>query len=302
MYKNISKTMLALAVVAGLPSSASADDRLTIRGGYGGALTDYTYALNLSKSNTEESSYGAGVYGHAALASDDMFGSVGGEISMSYNRLSNDSSYHDPSACDIIDVLSLSIDSCRRGAETSNVTKFGQFRVMTARDHDGTGAQLLGGLGVLGLSSYSNGGTVYGGQVSDINRSNYYAGMGLVFGARKAFQISNNAMLKVDGFAGAYAGNREVKINDQHLGSTGSLSRQDQQTVFSLDLSASVAVPAESIATGGLLEVGVAYTRLFNVIDAANYNDYSASVHGYRGSDSEDVDALSLFVGLQIPL
>ncbi len=302
MYKNISKTMLALAVVAGLPSLSYAGDTLTIRGGYGGALTDYTYALNNSKKNTVESSYGTGVYGHAALASDDMFGSAGGEISMSYNRLSNGNKYHDPIAGRVVDVLSLSHDTRARGAKTSNVTKFGQFRVMATREHSGSGAQMLGGLGVLGLSSYSSGNTIYPGDDSEIHRSNYYTGMGLVVGARKAFQVSSNAILQVDGFAGAYTGNRDVKISDHFAGVSGSLSQQERRTVFSLDLSASVAVPANGIASGGLFEVGVAYTRLFNVIDATNYNQTTAGDYGYRGSDSEDVDALSLFFGLQIPL
>ncbi len=302
MYKKISKSMLALAMVAGLPSLAYAGDTLTIRGGYGGALTDYTYALKNSKNNTVDSSYGTGVYGHATLASDDMFGSVGGEISMSYNRLSNDNKVNDPPACKYYDVISLSHDACMDGAETSNVTKFGQFRVMAARNHEGSGTQLLGGLGVLGVSSYANGEMSYEDEESKIGRSNYFTGMGLLVGARKSFQVSNNAMLTVDGFAGAYTGNRDVKINDVYEGTYGSLSKKDRQTVFSLDLSASVAVPAKSIATGGLFEVGVSYTRLFNVIDATNYNQTTAGDYGYRGSDSEDVDALSLFFGLQIPL
>ncbi len=93
-----------------------------------------------------------------------------------------------------------------------------------------------------------------------------------------------------------------MKISDHFAGVSGSLSQQERQTVFSLDLSASVAVPANGIASGGLFEVGVAYTRLFNVIDATNYNQTTAGDYGYRGSDSEDVDALSLFFGLQIPL
>ncbi len=302
MYKNISKTMLALAVVAALPSLASAEDRLTIRGGYGGALTDYTYAHKNSKNNTVDSSYGTGVYGHATLASEDMFGSVGGEISMSYNRLSNDSKVNDRPACKYYDVISLSHEYCMEGAETSNVTKFGQFRVMAARNHAGSGTQLLGGLGVLGVSSYANGEMSYDDEESDIRRSNYFTGMGLLVGARKSFQVSNNTILTVDGFAGAYTGNRDVKINDVYEGDYGSLSKKDRQTVFSLDLSASVAVPADRIASGGLFEVGVAYTRLFNVIDATNYNQYVAENYGYKGSANEDVDALSLFFGLQIPL
>ncbi len=304
MNKNISKSMLALAVVAGLPSLASAEDRLTIRGGYGGALTDYTYALKASTDATVDANYGNGIFGHASLASDDMFGSVGGEISMTYNRLSNDDKSVGPPVpyCDVVDVISLSHDSCSRGAKTSNTTQLGQFRVLATRDFSGSGTQLLGGLGVMGLSTGSHTTTIYEDTPSEIHRSNYYTGMGLVVGARKAFQVSNNAILQIDGFAGAYTGNRDVKISDHYDGVSGSQSLQDRHTVFSLDLSTSVAVPAESFASGGLLEFGVAYTRLFNVIDATNYNQFVAENYGYKGSDSEDVDALSLFFGLQIPL
>ncbi|MGI9369686.1 MAG: hypothetical protein ACR2O2_12695 [Ruegeria sp.] len=302
MGKNLSGIVLGLVAAVGVSSMAVADSNLTIRGGYGGSLTDYQYARKESTGKKLESNYGDGLFGQVVLSDDDMFGIVGGEISMSYNRLSGDDKTYDAGSCDVIDVISLSHDSCMRGAQTSNTTQIGQFRVLASRTHSGTGAQLLGGLGVLGVSSSVQGDMIYGTEDSAIGRSNYFSGMGLVLGGKKAYQISNKATLQLEGFAGVYSGNRDLKINDYYEGDTGSLVKQDRQTVYSLDLAASVAMPVESIASGSMFEVGIAYTRLFNVIDETNYNDYIVENYGFKGSADEDVDALSLFFGLKIPL
>ncbi len=60
-----------------------------------------------------------------------------------------------------------------------------------------------------------------------------------------------------------------------------------------------------SFKSGSYFEVGVAYSRLFNVMDTSNYNENSADAVPFKrkpGSFEDDIDALSLFFGLQIPL
>ncbi len=61
----------------------------------------------------------------------------------------------------------------------------------------------------------------------------------------------------------------------------------------------------QSLKSGSHFEVGVAYSRLFNVMDTTNYNEDSADAVPFKrkpGSFEDDIDALSLFFGLQIPL
>ncbi|MES0825901.1 hypothetical protein [Ruegeria sp. SCP11] len=285
-----------------LSSQAIADTKLTLRGGYGTSFSDYPYAYDNFDQSVIESDYGSGFYGHIALTDDAMFGSLGGEISFTYNRLTDDDDYDDGDRCSTFDVISLSHSLCMNGAETENTTRFGQFRIMATHEYPDQGVQVLGGVGVLDFSSKSDGMMFYPGESSDQHRSNDFTGIGLLLGARKSFQLRGQTSLQIEGIAGVYSGNRSLKINDEWVGNIGELAINDQQTVYSLDLSANVSVPAERIVSGGMFEFGVAYTRLFNVMDTSNYNPDTLPVVGNPGSVDDDVDALSVFFGLQIPI
>lgn len=241
-----------------------------------------------------------------------MFGSIGGEVSLTYNQLSGGHAL-DPEGNASLDLIGFRHFSGADEVETSSETQFGQFRIMATHDHAPSGTQLLGGFGALSFSSDIKNRRVdiaYFNTV-DLKRSADYKGMGLVAGARKAIPIGNNAMLQLEGIAGVYSGHRDLKLDEVQAGGFttkhNEFSTRTRQTVNFLDLAASVELPADRIAPGGVFEFGLAYTRLFNVMDTSTYNDYS---HTYAklnsislpGSADDDVDALSLFFGLQIPL
>ncbi len=308
MLKNgkLTTKALALAIISALPSMAVAEGTLTIRGGYGTSSYNYPFAYDYSRENVFEADYGLGAYVSAAYANDAMFGPVGGEVSLTYNHLSGDQ-YDNVDDCDVVDIIAVSHDDCVDGARTSNDTSIGQLRIMADYDLSNSGLQLLGGFGVLQVSSDISGQTVYPGEYSKIARSTDYTGLGLVAGARKTIPITNNAILQLEGFGGVYSGDRELNIADIYLTSGDKLSNSERETVLSLDLAASVAIPVDRIARGGMFEFGVAYTRLFNVMDTSNYNLYtdggpSSDYDVNPGSLNDDIDALSLFFGLQIPL
>ncbi|MDA7964675.1 hypothetical protein [Ruegeria sp.] len=302
MSTNFKSLATGLALAAAIPSLAAADGKLTVRGGYGGSFSDYLYAYDEVDQTTIDSSYGEGFFGQVAYSNDAMFGAYGGELSFTYNRLSGDSAYDDGGRCSTLDIISLSHDLCMEGAETSSGTWFGQFRAMAAYEPSDNGLQILGGLSVLDFSSDSHGMMIFPGEFSEQRRATDYTGLGLVIGARKSVAISQKVTLQLEGFAGAYTGNRDLRINDEYEGAVGALSSRDRQTVFSLDLAASVALPVDKLREGSLFEVGVAYSRLFNVMDTTNYNPDILAAIGSTGSLDADVDALSLFFGVQIPM
>ncbi len=313
--KHASKT-LALSVAIVLPSIATAEGTLTLRGGYAQAMEEYPFAAIEGVADDKpkkifEADYGGGLYSHIAYANDAMFGSIGGEISLSYSKLTGDTTKVPVSDDDVYvyDVIALTHDDYVSGAKTSNDTQLGQLRAMASYDSSGSGMQFLGGIGVMHLSSDIHGSTLYPGEYSKIDRSTDYTGLGLVLGARKSFPVTDYAVLQIEGFAGAYSGDRKVNIKDQYLssGDKGYFSKKDKHTVFSLDLAASLAMPVDRFSKGSVFEVGLAYNRVFNVMDTSNYNSYTDGSpdadFSYRtGSDSDDIDALSLFFGLQIPL
>ncbi len=319
--------VLALAIVAGLPSLAiadgptplvepevikpKADSKLTVRGGYATSTEEYPFAFEYTgggfatrADEIHEAGYGDGFYGYLAYSNDAMFGRVGGEISLSHYNLSGDEDVSASALNSIFDSAGLSRNNGAEQANTTSDTQISSLRVLTSGNR-GNGTQLLTGLGALQFSSDVEVNQSRTDFQSDVNRKTDYTGLGLVAGARKAIPISNNATLQLEGFAGVYTGDRSVDISDHFDGDTSETyetkSVTDRQTVFSLDLSASVAVPANRIAQGGLFELGLGYTRLFNVTDTTNYNPNTKPAYS-GGSDSDDIDALSLFFGLQIPL
>ncbi|MGI9394017.1 MAG: hypothetical protein ACR2OY_05175 [Boseongicola sp.] len=317
---------IGLAVAMGLPSMAIADglntvvlkeviapapaeSKLTLRGGYGESNSEYPFAVHSGNRRIYEAGYGSGLYAHAAYANSRMFGSVGGEVSLSINKLSGDGKTPNTN-CAFFEVIALSRRECADSPKTSSSTQFNQFRILATRGQADNGAQLLGGLSVLQLLSdiRGNANNIQE-NLSEYTRKTDYTGLGLVAGARKRIPITNNALLQLEGFVGAYSGDRDLNIDDSYSSDAGyvegKLSNTNSQTVFSLDLTASVNIPAKRIAPGGMFEFGLAYTRLFNVMDTSNYNSsVAARPDGiYRpGSDSDDIDALSLFFGIQIPL
>ncbi len=320
--------VLALAIMAGLPSLAiadglaplvepevikpKADSKLTVRGGYATSTEEYPFAFEqdtgggvaTGADEVHKAGYGDGFFGYLAYSNDAMFGRVGGEISLSHYSLSGDESVRGGTPLSIFDGTGLTRNNSGDQANTTSETQISSLRVLTSGER-GYGTQLLAGLGALQFSSDVGVNQSRDSFQSDVNRRTDYTGLGLVAGARKAIPVSNNATLQLEGFAGVYTGDRSLDISDRFEGDSGDTyetkSVTDRQTVFSLDLSASVAVPANRIAQGGLFELGLGYTRLFNVTDTTNYNPNTKPAYS-GGSDSDDIDALSLFFGLQIPL
>ncbi|MBO9435664.1 hypothetical protein J7394_15695 [Ruegeria sp. R13_0] len=285
-----------------LASSAWAETKLTLRGGYSTSGSNYPYAYDELDQTLIDSGYGDGIYGYVGLSRKDLWGGYGGEISFSYNRITDSDNYSDGGRCSTLDVISLSHEFCMEGAETANATRFSQIRVLATRELPSSGVEVMGGLGVLDFSSVSRGMMFFPGELSAQRRETDYTGVGLVLGARKDFAISGATVLRFEGFAGVYTGDRDLNIDDVWTSEVGDLSRSDRQTVYSLDLTASVAVPIDRVLAGGAFEFGVAYTKLFNVMDTTNYNSVTRASIGETGSLDSDVDAFSVFVGLQIPL
>ncbi len=324
MSKIVNRLALGVLAATGVPSFALADGpsavvekeviapvpskgKLTIRGGYSSSSSAYPFAvldvdLLDSAYRVYESEYGTGHFGHLAYSHDSLFGAFGGEVSFSFNQLSNDDRTPHSDAADIYDVISISHEDGMEGAETANETQFSQFRLMATYTHQASGFQLLGGLGAVDFSSDSEGQMFLPGYYSRRYRSNDYKGHGLVIGARKVFSVTQNVQLQLEGFGGAYTGDRNLKIRDNYDTYPDSFAKENEQTVYSLDLSASVAMPMERVVPGGLFEFGVNYTQLFNVIDTSNYNSHHLVDYKRSGSVEDDVEALSLFFGLQIPL
>ncbi len=318
------RKVIGLVVAIGLPSMvvadglntvvkkevippARAESKLTLRGGYGSSNSAYPYAVSNNK--VYEADYGSGLYGYAAYSNSRMFGKLGGEISVSTQKLSNDESTPN-TTCGVFDAISLSRRECGDYVATSSATRFNQFRVLATRENSNSGLQFLGGLGVLDLSSSITGrANNVEDNFSQFERTTDYTGLGLVAGARKAIPVGTKALLQLEGFAGVYTGDRELNINDEFSSDAGfevgKLSNSEKQTVYSLDLAASVAVPADRVLPGSMFEFSVAYTRLFGVMHTSNYNETGAPrPAGFFniGSVDDDIDALSMFFGVQIPL
>ncbi|MEM9239546.1 MAG: hypothetical protein AAGB07_06165 [Pseudomonadota bacterium] len=302
MSVSVKSLLVCAACLCGLSSIASAQSKLTVRGGYAFSNMDYPYAFDLFDQSQINSDYGEGVFGHIGYSNDTIFGSFGGEVSFTYHRLTNSDSYSDGGRCTTYDIISLSHVLCMEGAETSSTTRFGQFRLMAKQKLAGSGLEIMGGIGVLDFSSDSSGMMFFPGESSSQSRSNDYTGVGLVVGTRKEFVISGATTLQLEGFAGAYTGDRDLTVNGEWVGNVGELSQTNSQTVYSLDLSASVAVPVQAIGAGSKFEFGLAYARIFNVMDTTNYNTTTLGIVGPTGSLNDDVDAFSVFVGLQIPM
>lgn len=309
------RSLLGAAVAVLVAGSVNAEGTLTLRGGLSWAESEFPYAIDGTFGSTTGvvpiySSYGDGGFAYVAYSHEDMFGSFGGEVSLSYQQMSGGDSYGlfpsngAPCSPVVLDALSLSQAFCRDNASVSNTSSAGQIRVMGTTGNAESGVQALAGLSVLSFRSASSGTMELTGAFTDQYRRTKFSGIGPVVGLRKEFQLGRGVALNFEGFGGAYFGHQSLLIEDNYNGTPGSLSERRNETAYSLDLAVSVQVPADRIVQGAQLEFGVAATQLFGVADTSNRNP-SVLAFGPElatGRRNDDYSSLSVFVGLQIPL
>ena len=78
--------------------------------------------------------------------------------------------------------------------------------------------------------------------------------------------------MNLERVVGAYRRDRDLKIDDQYEGTTGSLTKSENGTDYTLELTASFLSDANWAGSGSQFEWGVSYIRAFDVFDSSNYN------------------------------
>ena len=303
-----------LAASLALPTAATAEQSITIRGGLAVSPDQYPYAVATDAGPPTIDDIAESPYGHGGLLSftysrSDVFGGYGLEASLSAMQLFGEDTVGEPApgtaACapSIYDVFTLSHGNCMDGAEVSNTATAIQGRALASRRVSASGTEVLAGLGVLSFENSIDGMMIYPFEASDQERRNSFLGAGLVVGARHTMPISATWTLGAEAFGGVYRGDREVSIRDDYVGTIGILDQSETVTVYSLDLAVSMERDATLFGRNGSLAFGVAYTGIYDAVDTANYNAnvFGTGVDSPTGSIEDDFNAVSLFVGFTIP-
>jgi hypothetical protein len=308
-------TAFVLLSTAAQAENAARPFKLNVRGGIAYSFSDYPFALSSADGTTADSiatsDLGVGDFRSVSLAHDELFGSVGGELGFSYLRasgsdLAGDSSGAGNCTPGLFDLISLSHNQCMNSAATVNETTLKQVRAVATYRYQDMGLQVLAGLGYLDFSTESTGQMYYPGEFSAQSRNSSFSGPGLLLGARKDFGIIyGNTRLNLEGFVGAYRGDRDLKIDDQYEGTTGALTKSESGTAYTLELTASFLSDANWAGSGSQFEWGVSYIRAFDVFDSSNYNSAVKGTFGSAAateSTKDDFDAVVIFAGLTVPM
>lgn len=308
-------TAFVLLSSAAQAENAAKPFKLNVRGGISYSFAEYPFALSSADGTTVDSiatsDLGVGDFWSISLAHDELFGSIGGELGFSYlqtagSDLAGDSAGAGNCTPEIFDLISLSHDLCMNSAATVNETKLLQFRAVATYRYPDMGLQVLAGLGYLDFSTESTGQMYFPGELSAQSRDSSFSGPGLLLGVRKDVGvIYGKTRLNLEGIVGAYWGDRDLRIDDQYEGTSGSLQTSENGTAYTLELTASFIADANWAGSGSQFEWGVSYIRAFDVFDSSNYNSAVLGTFGSAaatGSTKDDFDAVVIFAGLTIPM
>ncbi|HEY9037606.1 MAG TPA: hypothetical protein VIN05_01500 [Roseovarius sp.] len=316
MYKFL---LSVVAVISAAPVFAEPIDKpleFSFRGGVSASGSDYPYALAstgfVSVGSILTSDFGYGGFAAVALTHDSLFGQFGGEIGLSYLQVEGDEAYSIDSGlgdCNlgspgVFDVITLSHRECMDGADTDSKTTLTQMRAVLTHAYADSSLQVLAGLGYFDFSSNSTGQMYYPGETSSQQRNASFEGMGVVIGARKELdQPFGSYRLKLEGLAGAYWGDRDLRIVDEYVGINGFLDSSRGGTAYTIEVTASFLKDTAWPGPESQFEWGATYVHAFDVMDTANRNAVVIDRFGapaQSGSTKDDFGALSLFAGLKV--
>ena len=304
------------AVVSAVPAFAESTDKpleFSLRGGVSASGSDYPYALvsddNVTANAVLNSNFGYGGFAAVALAHDSLLGQFGGEIGLSYLQVEGDDAFGEnpgSGTCTpgVYDVITVSHGACMDGAATDSKTKLTQMRAVLTHAYTNSNLQVLAGLGYLDFSSNSTGQMYYPGESSSQQRKASFEGMGVVIGARKELsQPFGSYKLNLEGIAGAYWGDRDLRIVDEYVGTNGFLNSSEGGTAYTIEVTASFVKDTSWPGPDSQFEWGATYVHAFDVMDTANRNANVIGQFGAparSGSTKDDFGALSLFAGLKL--
>jgi len=306
----ISAVLLATAMM--VPTAVAAEQTFSIRGGIASALNQYPYAAvdpntdsvaPSSSSSVVDSGYGVGGFLSATYGVSDVFHGYGLETSLSFMHLEGDDSSGIKNGCSpaYYDALTVSHFLCMSGAEVSNTANVVQARVLATRPISSTGTELLAGLGMLSFENNITGQMFYGSEFSEQSRKNDFRGLGIVVGARHNMPLTGAWSLGLEGFAGVYRGDRDMRIHDNYEGNVGDVKVSDTATAYTLDLAVSASRDVSFFSRKGSLELGVGYNAVFDAVNTANYNPIAPTgSDSVTGKTDDRFEAVNLFVGYSI--
>lgn len=302
---------LSLAVAASVVALSAHADSLSHYGALGlNSGTDFPFAADYDDGTVFNADYGMALsYGLIYKKDQGFLGGRPMEFGLELGVLKGDDSkgHELISDCDGgVDTYLGLIDDCQDRADIENLTYWLDASAMVNLAPAGGASDFLAGLGVLAFSNNLDADYLYPlGYENFVSRDTSFLGAGVKVGARHRMPLQNGTVFTLAGFAGAYRGEREMKIHDYEtyvggFNSEDSLTVKSTETVFTLEIRPSITMDAAWAGQGATMEFGLSYKHFFNVVDQTGYGDHEGTDFG--GSTDGDVSATSAFFGVTIPM